>query len=78
MMFVWAPALPMPSRKNVSARRMNTSATAAVVRSEAMNMYAVKMPQAMRNSPTAWPASAFGTLFSKNCTKAQNDSQKAP
>ena len=68
----------MPSRKNVTVSSTNTSATAAVVRSDATDMYAVKIPQAMRYSPTAWPASALGTLFSKNCTKAQNDSQKAP
>jgi len=38
MMFGWVPALPMPSRKNVTASRRKTSATAAVVRSDAMNM----------------------------------------
>ena len=41
-------------------------------------MYAVKMPHAMRYRPTAWPASAAGTSCSKNCTKAQNEIQKAP
>ena len=43
-----AAASPMPSRMNVAVSRANTSATAAVVRSDAMNMYVVKMPQAIR------------------------------
>ena len=54
----------MPSTKNVAASRANTSEIAAVVRSDAMNMYVVKTPQATRYSPTAWPTSAFGTLSS--------------
>jgi hypothetical protein len=49
----YAPAFPMTSRKNVIASRPNTVAMVAVVRSEGMNMYAVKMPQATRNRPTA-------------------------
>ena len=36
------------------------------------------MPQAIRYSPTASPASAAGILSAKNCTNAKNDSQKAP
>jgi hypothetical protein len=35
---VCAPALPIPSTKNVIASSRNTAATAAVVRSDAMNM----------------------------------------
>ena len=54
-------------------------AIAAVVRSDATNMYVVKMPQAIRYSPTAWPASALRDRpSSKNCTNAQNESQNAP
>ena len=49
-----------------------------MVRSDATNMYVVKMPHAIRYSPTAWPASAAGMSFAKNCTNAQNDSQNAP
>ena len=36
------------------------------------------MPQAIRYRPTAWPASAAGTLSAKNCTNAQYESQNAP
>ena len=54
----------MPSSTNVTASSRKTSAIAAVVRSDAMNMYAVKMPQAMRYSPMAWPATFAGTDFS--------------
>src|SRR4051812_38284645 len=36
------------------------------------------MPQAMRYRPTAWPASALGMSFSKNCTKAKKEIQNAP
>ena len=43
-----APELPMPRMMNVIARSRNTSATAAVVRSEATNMYVVKMPHVHR------------------------------
>ena len=53
MMFACPPALPMPSRKNVTASSAKTVETAAVVRSEGMNMYVVKMPHAIRNRPTA-------------------------
>jgi hypothetical protein len=42
------PALPIASRKNVIARSANTSATAPVVRSEATNMYVVKIAHAYR------------------------------
>ena len=65
--------------KNVAASRMNTSEIAAVVRSDAMNMYAVKMPHAIRNSPTAW-LSIVGFVMSlaKNCRNAQNESQNPP
>src|SRR3954453_18801003 len=69
---------PMPRMKNVAASRTNTSATAAVVRSDAMNMYAVKIPQATRYTPTALPTCAGGTDLAKNCSNAQNDSQKEP
>jgi hypothetical protein len=42
------PALPMPSSRNVTASARKTAAIAAVVRSDATNMYAVKMAHAIR------------------------------
>ena len=68
----------MPSTMNVAVSNRNTVAMAAVVRSEAMNMYAVKMPQAIRYSPTAWPVSAAGILSAKNVTNTKNEIQNAP
>ena len=53
MMFVCAPALPMPSRKNVTASSTKTGRRPRSCAATAMNMYVVKMPHAMRNRPTA-------------------------
>src|SRR6266542_1041918 len=64
-------ASPIPRRKKVMARSRNTRFTAAVVRNEAIHMYAVKMPQPIRYRPTAEPTLAAGTPFAKKVTKAQ-------
>ena len=45
---VEADASPMPSTTKVIASSANTAMTAAVVRNEAIHMYVVKMPQAIR------------------------------
>src|SRR3954467_14757768 len=57
-----ASALPTPSTRNVAASSKNTTEIATVVRSDAMNMYAVKMPHAIRNSPTALPSATLSVI----------------
>ena len=63
----------------MAANSRNTVLIAAVVRSDATNMYVVKMPHAMRYVPTASPSAALSVMpLAKNCSNAQNESQKAP
>src|SRR5215208_1495136 len=63
---------------NVVASRANTRAIAPVVRSDATNMYVVKIAQAHRYNPTADERISAGTWGSKKATNAANESQKAP
>src|SRR3954454_8718805 len=53
-------ASPMPRTMNVAASNRNTSMTAAETRNDAIHMYVVKIPHAIRYRPTAAPRLAAG------------------
>ena len=66
----------MPSTMNVIASSRNTSAIAPVVRSEATNMYAVKIPHVHRYSPSA--ADELGLGDDPAARPRSNEIQNAP
>src|SRR5436305_8551116 len=75
-MLVWpVPMSPIASRMNVTASSRNTSDTAAVVLSEAKNMYVVKIAHIHKYADSACGVMSDAGV---NRTKKKNEIQNAP